>query len=206
MLHRGAEYIRLLRQERQQQQEEMEQLRQTIESLNAAISGCQALLPPSGAPVCSSRQRSNRMREMFDDWVRTRTLQNWKFWIFSILIQPLLESYSSASAASTYEDLWNNVLNWVDQYCSLIALRPGKAVHDLVSILAQIFHVVLSPSGVQLFAEPEQDDGHPDQSLQATGGSHAGRLQPGQSAAATRRERNSIDHIVNSSSYCFKYL
>ena len=37
MLHRGAEYIRLLRQERQQQQEEMEQLKQNIEALNTAI-------------------------------------------------------------------------------------------------------------------------------------------------------------------------
>ena len=37
MLHRGAEYIRVLRTEKQQQQEEMEQLKQTIESLNTAI-------------------------------------------------------------------------------------------------------------------------------------------------------------------------
>lgn len=37
MLHRGAEYIRVLRQERQQQLEEMEQLKQNIEALNAAI-------------------------------------------------------------------------------------------------------------------------------------------------------------------------
>lgn len=81
MLHRGAEYIRQLRGERQQQQEEMEQLKQNIETLNTAISGCQALLPASGAPV--SRQRNNRIREMFEDWVRVRTLQNWKFWIVS---------------------------------------------------------------------------------------------------------------------------
>lgn len=37
MLHRGAEYIRVLRQERQQQQEEMEHLKQNIEALNTAI-------------------------------------------------------------------------------------------------------------------------------------------------------------------------
>ena len=84
MLHRGAEYIRQLRGERQQQQEEMEQLKQDIETLNTAISSCQALLPASGAPV--SRQRNNRIREMFDDWVRVRTLQNWKFWIVSFFV------------------------------------------------------------------------------------------------------------------------
>ena len=48
-------------------------------------SGCQALLPANGAPV--SRQRSNRMREMFDEWVRVRTLQNWKFWIVSFFMK-----------------------------------------------------------------------------------------------------------------------
>lgn len=88
------------------------------------------MLPANGAPV--SRQRSaNRIREMFDEWVRTRTLQNWKFWIFSILIQPLLESYCSALAAATYEDLWQAVLNWVDQHCSLVSLRPGKLTYKL---------------------------------------------------------------------------
>ncbi len=65
------------------------------------------------------------MKEMFDDWVRTRTLQNWKFWIFSILMQPLLESYSSSLSSSTYEDLWQCVHNWVDHHCSLALFRPS---------------------------------------------------------------------------------
>lgn len=81
MLHRGAEYIKQLRQERQQQLEEMEQLKVNIESLNSAIGGCQAQLPANGVPV--ARQKGQKMREMFDQWVRTRTMQNWKFWIVS---------------------------------------------------------------------------------------------------------------------------
>lgn len=156
MLHRGAEFIRQLRQERQQQQEEMDQLKQNIETLNAAISGCQALLPANGAPV--SRQRNNRMREMFDDWVRVRTLQNWKFWIFSILIQPLLESYSTALSAATYEDLWQNVLNWVDQYCSLIALRP--VVFNSLRNLSKTTDIIANPS--RLPAEATQAACNPD--------------------------------------------
>ncbi|EFX75287.1 hypothetical protein DAPPUDRAFT_56269, partial [Daphnia pulex] len=156
MLHRGAEYIRQLRQERQQQQEEMDQLKQNIETLNAAISGCQALLPANGAPV--SRQRNNRMREMFDEWVRVRTLQNWKFWIFSILIQPLLESYSTALSAATYEDLWQSVLNWVDQYCSLIALRP--VVFNSLRNLSKTTDIIANPS--RLPAEATQAACNPD--------------------------------------------
>ena len=44
-------------------------------------SNCQAMLPATGAPV--SRQRASKMREMFDEYVRVRTLENWKFWIVS---------------------------------------------------------------------------------------------------------------------------
>ena len=42
---------------------------------------CQSQLPASGAPV--SRPRNDHMRQMFDDFVRQRTMQNWKFWIVS---------------------------------------------------------------------------------------------------------------------------
>jgi hypothetical protein len=46
-------------------------------------SNCQAMLPATGAPV--SRQRASKMREMFDEYVRIRTLENWKFWIVSFM-------------------------------------------------------------------------------------------------------------------------
>ena len=39
------------------------------------------MLPATGAPV--SRHRNNKMKEMFDEYVRTRTRENWKFWIVS---------------------------------------------------------------------------------------------------------------------------
>lgn len=79
MLQKGAEYIRQLRSERNQLKEEMDSLRQQIESLNTSISNCQSLLPATGAPV--SRRQDNKMQEMFDEYVRTRTMENWKFWI-----------------------------------------------------------------------------------------------------------------------------
>lgn len=39
------------------------------------------MLPATGAPV--SRHRTSKMKEMFDEYVRVRTRQNWKFWIVS---------------------------------------------------------------------------------------------------------------------------
>lgn len=45
------------------------------------LSSCQQQLPATGVPV--TRQRFDHMRKMFDEYVRSRTLQNWKFWIVS---------------------------------------------------------------------------------------------------------------------------
>lgn len=84
MLQKGAEYIRQLQVERQQVKEEMESLKYQIESLNTSISNCQSLLPATGAPV--SRHRTTKMKEMFDEFVRVRTMDNWKFWIVSLFL------------------------------------------------------------------------------------------------------------------------
>lgn len=40
-----------------------------------------SVLPANGAPV--SRQRTSRVKEMYTEYVREQTLQNWKFWIVS---------------------------------------------------------------------------------------------------------------------------
>lgn len=42
---------------------------------------CQEQLPATGVPI--TRQRFDHMRRMFDEYVRSSTLQNWKFWIVS---------------------------------------------------------------------------------------------------------------------------
>ncbi|XP_023240604.1 carbohydrate-responsive element-binding protein-like [Centruroides sculpturatus] len=123
MLQKAAEYIRALKVERQQQQEEAELLRQKRDSLNESISLYQKQLPATGAPIPC--QKTNRMRELFDDYVRTQTLQNWKFWIFSLLMEPLLEAYNDTVSTGSINELCESVLEWVNQHCSLITLRPG---------------------------------------------------------------------------------
>ncbi|OWK61205.1 MLX-interacting protein [Lonchura striata] len=80
-LQKTVEYIAKLQQERTQMQEETRRLREEIEELNATILSCQQQLPATGVPV--TRKRFDHMRKMFDEYVRIRTLQNWKFWIVS---------------------------------------------------------------------------------------------------------------------------
>uniref|UniRef100_A0A8D2JRL0 MLX interacting protein like n=1 Tax=Sciurus vulgaris TaxID=55149 RepID=A0A8D2JRL0_SCIVU len=122
-LQKTAEYIAMLQQERAAMQEEAQQLRDEIEELNAAINLCQQQLPATGVPI--THQRFDQMRDMFDDYVRTRTLHNWKFWVFSVLIRPLFESFNGMVSTSSLHSLRQTSLAWLDQYCSLPALRPS---------------------------------------------------------------------------------
>ncbi|RXM91645.1 MLX-interacting protein [Acipenser ruthenus] len=80
-LQKTVEYIAKLQQERAQMQEEAKRLKDEIDTLNTSINCCQQQLPATGVPI--TRQRFDHMREMFDDYVKNRTLQNWKFWIVS---------------------------------------------------------------------------------------------------------------------------
>ncbi|XP_010155962.1 PREDICTED: carbohydrate-responsive element-binding protein-like, partial [Eurypyga helias] len=108
-LQKTAEYICKLHQERAALQDEAQRLREQIEELNGSIK-----------PVL----RFNQMRSMFDEYVRSSTLQNWKFWIFSIIIRPLFESFNGMVSTASLESLTQTSLAWLDQHCSLPALRP----------------------------------------------------------------------------------
>ncbi|XP_075023769.1 MLX-interacting protein isoform X5 [Calonectris borealis] len=86
------------------------------------ISSCQQQLPATGVPI--TRQRFDHMKRMFNEYVRSRTLQNWKFWIFSIIIKPLFESFSGMVSTTSFKDLNQTAMAWLDQHCSLPVLRP----------------------------------------------------------------------------------
>ncbi|XP_055654011.1 MLX-interacting protein isoform X2 [Falco peregrinus] len=121
-LQKTVEYISKLQQERTQIQEESRRLREEIEELNATIISCQQQLPATGIPI--TPQRFDHMRRMFDEYVRSRTLQNWKFWIFSIIIKPLFESFNGMVSTASFKDLDQTAMAWLDQHCSLPVLRP----------------------------------------------------------------------------------
>uniref|UniRef100_A0A8C7F3Z0 MLX interacting protein n=1 Tax=Oncorhynchus kisutch TaxID=8019 RepID=A0A8C7F3Z0_ONCKI len=121
-LQKTVDYIAKLQQERQQMQEETKRLREEIEEINASINVCQEQLPATGVPI--TRHRFDHMREKFDEYVKSRTLQNWKFWIFSIIIKPLFESFNGTVSTTSKGELCETTLQWLDCHCSLPVLRP----------------------------------------------------------------------------------
>lgn len=121
-LQKTVEYISKLQLERQQLLEETKRLREEIEDLNTSINLCQEQLPATGVPV--TRHRFDHMKEKFEDYVKSRTLQNWKFWIFSVIIQPLFESFNGTVSTTNHTELCETTMQWLDRYCALPVLRP----------------------------------------------------------------------------------
>ncbi|XP_005396832.1 PREDICTED: carbohydrate-responsive element-binding protein isoform X2 [Chinchilla lanigera] len=160
-LQKTAEYIAMLQQERTALQEEAQQLRDEIEELNAAINVCQQQLPATGVPI--THQRFDQMRDMFDDYVRTRTLHNWKFWVFSVLIRPLFESFNGMVSTASLHSLRQTSLAWLDQYCSLPALRP--TVLNSLRQLSASTSILTDPSRVPEQATRAVTEGTPGRPL-----------------------------------------
>ncbi|XP_015234270.1 PREDICTED: MLX-interacting protein isoform X2 [Cyprinodon variegatus] len=121
-LQKTVEHIGKLQQERQQLQDEVKRLREEIDELNTSISLCQEQLPATGVPM--RKNHSDLMQDKFNDYVKSRTLQNWKFWIFSIIIKPLFETFNGMVSTSSREELCHTTLQWLDNHCSLPVLRP----------------------------------------------------------------------------------
>ncbi|KAM3868965.1 carbohydrate-responsive element-binding protein [Diretmus argenteus] len=165
-LQKTAEYISKMQQERAQLHEEAQRLREEIQLLHSAINVCQQQLPATGVPI--TRQRFDHMREKFREYVRTQTLQNWKFWIFSIIIEPLFETYNGMVSTASVEDLCRSTLSWLDQHCSLPALRPMvlSSLRLLSTSTAILTDPGLLPEQAALAVTRGNAAGPPDNSLQ----------------------------------------
>lgn len=141
MLQKGAEYIKQLRNERTQNMDQMETLKRERDNLNNSLNHLHSVLPANGAPI--SRQRTGRVKEMYTEYIHQRTLQNWKFWIFGLIFEPLLNSFNSTVSVASIDELYRTAKLWVDQNCSLVELRP--AVSNKLRYLSTTTDILSDP-------------------------------------------------------------
>ncbi|XP_030416890.1 carbohydrate-responsive element-binding protein-like isoform X4 [Gopherus evgoodei] len=161
LLQRSVVYVGRLQQERRQVQETARRLQGEIEELSAAIGEFQRQLPPSGAPV--TPPRLDHMAQLYDDYVRQRTLQNWRFWLFSMLVKPLFESYRGAVSTHSAKEFCQSVLDWLEQHCTLPMLRP--AISSSLLQLSKFTAILTQPSrlpeqALQAVCHPPHSKGH----------------------------------------------
>ncbi|KNC27288.1 hypothetical protein FF38_13292 [Lucilia cuprina] len=141
MLQKGAEHIKHLRNERNVLKERMDALRMERDALNNSLTHLHSILPANGAPV--TRQGTEHVRQLYEQYVRCRTQDNWKFWILGLILEPLLTSYTSTVSSASLDELRRTAFLWVDQHCSLIDLRP--AVSNKLKYLSMKTDILSDP-------------------------------------------------------------
>ncbi|XP_059220881.1 protein WBSCR14 homolog [Stomoxys calcitrans] len=141
MLQKGAEHIKHLRNERNVLKERMDALRMERDALNNSLTHLHSILPANGAPV--TRQGTEHVRQLYEQYVRTRTQDNWKFWILGLILEPLLSSYTTTVSSASLDELRRTAFLWVDQHCSLIDLRP--AVSNKLKYLSMKTDILSDP-------------------------------------------------------------
>nr|CAB3263871.1 Mlx [Phallusia mammillata] len=145
LMNKATQYIKSLQNERQKVSDEIQALKQELDDLKSEINSCQQQLPATGAPV--SRPPIEESKTKYKQWIRQRTKQDWKFFVFGIIIEPWFESYQCMVSVSGSSDLCRSVFDWVDQKCALPVLRPS--VVQSLQVLSTSTSILSHPSQLQ---------------------------------------------------------
>ncbi|KAM9821892.1 MLX-interacting protein isoform 2-T2 [Syngnathus typhle] len=121
-MQKTVEHVEKLKQEREQMQEDIRKLQEEITNLKACINLCHDQMPATGAQV--TQRRFDHMQHRFTEYVKLRSRQDWKFWLFSVIIKPLFESFNKMVSTASGTELCKTTLEWLERHCSLVALRP----------------------------------------------------------------------------------
>ncbi|XP_060117880.1 MLX-interacting protein-like [Heteronotia binoei] len=151
LLQKSVAYVGRLQQEHRQTRATVERLHGEIEELSTAIDEFQRQLPPSGAPVLPPQ--SDQTSQLYEEYVRRRTSEDWRFWLFSVVTKPLFESYTRTVNTGGIKEFCQSVLSWLEQHCTLPILRP--AVSGSLLQLSKITSILTHPAQL------------PEQALQA---------------------------------------
>ncbi|KAL3882629.1 hypothetical protein ACJMK2_028953 [Sinanodonta woodiana] len=188
MLFKTAHHVVRLKADCARQQNKISALRHELEVLGNETHCLQNNLPENGlvkteCPPC-------KMDVLYQDYVKTQTETNWKFWIFSFFMRPLYKSYRTAMAtSSTMADFTHAVQNWTRENLTLVNLRPGF-LSALRKISTQT-SIMTSPQKLQEEAMlncvdphvvPEPDDSISPVTASAPSSPKKARVKPANSA------------------------
>lgn len=127
MLQKAAEHIHQLKSSQNELNKELNDFKNEINSLSDQISDLQNELPENGVSILGGNiNKTEKFRQKFNAYVQERTIENWKFYIFSTVMKPLFENYIESINTVSKEELEHSVMHWHSQYCNLTNLRPCK--------------------------------------------------------------------------------
>jgi len=122
-LVRAADHISGLKTESERINEEVASLRRSVSELQAEIDLLQSGLP-AGSASSAVPSAAGSLHTMFSRHVEDCTRHNWKYWVFSRLLEPLLDTYDRNVSSGSVADLGRTCSSWLDQHVTLTHLRP----------------------------------------------------------------------------------
>lgn len=146
MLQKTSEHIKELQVAREKRLYDLNQYKRELEDLSEKITECQSQLPASGVAVTGQLNKLERYEQMFSLYVKERTMENWRFYIFSLILRPLFETFLSNVTTASKEDMERTFTQWQQNSCQLMQLRPiaSTALRHLVkttTILTDTSHL-----------------------------------------------------------------
>ena len=128
MLKRTSEYIKELRAARERRCGDIAAYQREIEELSDKVTECQIQLPAGGVSVTGQLNKAEVFEKKLRSYVQERTVENWKFYLFSLIVGPLFNSFVQTLNTSSKEETERSFCEWQEKQCSLIQLRPSELV------------------------------------------------------------------------------
>lgn len=126
MLQKTSDYIKELQRAREKRVADLSVYKREIEQLSEKITECQNMLPASGVSVTGNLNRVEKFEQRFSTYVREKTLENWKFYMFSLFLRPLFDTFVNSINTSSKETIDESFYDWQQKHCNLVQLRPSK--------------------------------------------------------------------------------
>lgn len=106
------------------------------------------MLPETGLSMPPPNTEEDDKRRL-KNFVTQRTVENYKFNIFSRFMEPLFKSYCDEVTSRSASDLSSSTDKWVKEKCDLPSLRPGK----ICGLLAHYFVPLYQRFVAEVFSE-----------------------------------------------------
>ena len=135
MLQKTSEHIKELQTIREKRMNDLAAYKRELDELSDKIVECQSQLPANGVSVASGKlNRTERYEQKFNAYIKERTIENWRFYIFSLMLRPLFDSFLTTVTMSSKEDMQRTFDEWTAKSCNLTQLRPlaSTALRQLV--------------------------------------------------------------------------
>ncbi|CAF0990575.1 unnamed protein product [Brachionus calyciflorus] len=124
MLQKTSEYIKELQTARDKRMADLDVYKKEIEELSVKITECQNQLPANGVAVVGNLNKTEIFEQKFNSYIKEKTMANWKFYLFSLILKPLFDNFITSVNTSSKEDMERTFYEWQQNYCSLAQLRP----------------------------------------------------------------------------------